>query len=245
MLVFIDDILIFSKTAEEHKKHIDTVLELLRHQKLLIKSSKCVWGQTELPYLGHLVGQEGIKRDPKKVQSIVEWPTLTIVKEVQQFLGLTNFFKKFVQGYSQLTAPLIDLTRKNVPFIWDHHCADAFNDLKPALTTAHVLALPDPKLPYKLVTDSCGFGIGAVLMQESKPIAFYSRKMSKAERNYVNHEQELLAVIAALKVFRCYLLGDHFTLVTDNMPNTYLDTQPTLSRRQARWSGYLQRFNFK
>jgi len=244
VLVFINDILIFSKTAEEHKKHIDIVLQLLREHKILIKPSKCVWGQTELPYLGHIVGQDGIKPDPKKIQAVVDWPRLTTVREVQQFLGLTNFFKRYVQGYSQLTAPLTDLTRKNVPFIWEDRCAEAFAGLKQALTTAPVLVLPDPKLPYELITDSCGFGIGAVLMQEGRPVAFYSRKMTKAEMNYVNHEQELLAVIASLKVFRCYLLGDHLTLVTDNMPNTYLDTQPTLSRRQARWSEYLQRYNF-
>jgi len=101
--------------------------------------------------------------------------------------------------------------------------------------------LPDPKLPSELITDSCGFGIGAVLMQEGRPVA---RKMTKAEMIYVNHEQELLAVIASLKVFRCYLLGDHLTLFTDNIPNTYLDTQPTLSIRQARWSDHLQRHNF-
>ena len=244
VLVFIDDILIFSKTSEEHKKHIDIVLQLLREQSIQIKPSKCVWGQTELPYQGHIVGQDGIKPDPKKVQVVVDWPRLTTVKEVQQFLGLTNFFKRYVQGYSQLTAPLTDLTRKNVPFVWDESCMGAFNGLKQALTSAPVLTPPDPKLPFELVTDSCGFGLGAVLMQEGRPVAFYSRKMTKAERNHVNHEQELLAVIASLKVFRCYLMGEHFTLVTDNMPNTYLDTQPTLSRRQARWSEYLQRYNY-
>jgi hypothetical protein len=242
VLVFIDDILIFSKTAEEHCKHIEIVLQLLRQHKVLIKPSKCVWGQTELPYLGHIVGQDGIKPDPQKVQDVVDWPRLTSVKEVQQFRGLTNFFRRYVQGYSQLTAPLTDLTRKHVPFVWDRLCAGAFDGLKTALSTAPVLALPDPKLPYELVTDSCGYGVGAVLMQEEKPVAYYSQKMNQAERNYVNHEQELLAVIAALKVFRCYLQSAHFTLVTDNMPNTHLATQPTLFRRQARWSEYLQRY---
>ncbi len=104
--------------------------------------------------------------------------------------------------------------------------------------------LPNPALPFELITDSCGFGLGAVLMQEGRPVAFYSRKMTAPERNYVNHEQELLACIVALKQFRCYLQGNHFVLVTDNKRNTYLETQVTLSRRQARWSEYLQRFHF-
>ena len=104
--------------------------------------------------------------------------------------------------------------------------------------------MPDPAAPFELATDSCGYGLGAVLLQHNKPVAFYSREMTDPEKNYVNHEQELLAAIPALKVFRCYLLGNHFNLITDNKPNTFLDTQPTLSRRQARWSEYLQRFHF-
>ncbi len=163
--MFIDDILVCSKTAEEHKRHIDMVLQRLREHAILIKPSKCVWGQTELPYLGHMVGQDGIKPDPKKIQAVDNQPRLTTVREVQEFLGLTNFFKRYVQGCSQLTAPLTDLTRNNLPFIWEDCCAEAFAGLKQALTTAPVLVLPDPKLPYELITDCCGFRIGAVLMQ--------------------------------------------------------------------------------
>ena len=244
VLVFIDDILIFSKTAEDHQRHLRIVFELLRKEQLQIKPSKCVWGQTELPYLGFIVGRDGVKPDPKKIEAVTAWPTPTTVKEVQQFLGLTNFFRKFILGYSNLTAPMTELTKKNVNWFWSTACDKAFQELKSKLSTAPVLAIPDPAAPFELITDSCGFGIGAVLMQNNKPVAFYSRKMTDPERNYVNHEQELLAAIVALKVFRCYLLGNHFTLITDNKPNTYLDSQPTLSRRQARWSEYLQRFHF-
>ena len=243
--VFIDDILVFSKTAAEHKEHLETVLSELRDHKLLIKPSKCVWGQTELPYLGHIIGQDGVKPDPKKVQSVFDWPRPTCVREVQQFLGLTNFFTKYIQGYANLTKPLTDLSKKNVVFAWTDGCNLAFNALKQALTSAPVLALPDPAMPFELVCDASGFGIGAVLMQQQRPVAYYSRKMVPAERNYVVTEQELLATVEALRVFRCYLLlGQQFSLVTDNKPNTFLETQPTLSRRQARWSEYLQRFHF-
>ena len=244
VLVFVDDILIFSKSAEDHQRHLRTVFELLRKEKLQIKPSKCVWGQTELPYLGFIVGREGIKPDPKKVEAVTTWPTPTSVKDIQQFLGLTNFFRKFILGYANLAAPLTELTKKKVTWKWSSECEESFQDLKAKLTAAPVLAIPDPAAPFELITDSCGYGIGAVLMQNHRPVAFYSRKMTDPEKNYVNHEQELLAAIVALKVFRCYLLGNHFTLVTDNKPNTYLDSQPTLSRRQARWSEYLQRFHF-
>ena len=244
-IVFIDDILVFSKTADEHKKHIETVLLELRKHKLLLKPSKCVWAQTELPYLGHVIGRDGIKPDPKKVQSVVDWPTPTCLREVLQFLGLTNFFHKFVQGYANLTKPLTDLSKKDVLFDWTPSRQAAFDALKQALISAPVLAFPDPDKLFELVCDASGFGLGAVLLQEGRPLGYYSRKMTAAERNYVVTEQELLATVEALRVFRCYLLsGKQFNLVTDNRPNTFLQTQPILSRRQARWSEYLQRFHF-
>ena len=238
-------ILIFSKTAEEHKRHIEIVLSELRKHNLLLKPSKCVWAQTELPYLGHIIGRDGVKPDPKKVQSVVDWPTPTCLREVLQFLGLTNFFIKFVQGYANLTRPLTDLSKKDAAFDWTPDRITAFNALKHALTTAPVLAFPDPDKPFELVCDASGFGLGAVLLQEGRPLGYYSRKMTAAERNYVVTEQELLATVEALRVFRCYLLsGKQFNLVTDNKPNTFLQTQPILSWRQARWSEYLQRFHF-
>ena len=157
---------------------------------------------------------------------------------------MTNFFGKFILGYAKLAAPLIELTKKTAVWQRTDECRQAFNRLKQALVEAPALAIPDPAAPFELVTDSCGHGIEAVLLQHDKPVAFYSRNMTDAERCYVHHEQELLAAITALKVFRCYLLGNKFNLVTDDKPNTYLDTQPTLSRRRARWSEYLQRFHF-
>ena len=169
--VFIDDILVFSKTAAEHKKHLEAVLAELRDHKLLIKASKCVWGQTELPYLGHIIGKDGVKPDPKKVQSVVDWPRPTCLREVQQFLGLTNFYFKYIMGYANLTQPLTDLGKKNAAFIWAEECKLAFKSLKHALNSAPVLALPDPSIPFELVCDASGFGIGAVLMQNQRPVA--------------------------------------------------------------------------
>ena len=129
-VVFIDDILIFSKSADEHKRHIEIVLPELRKHKILLKPSKCVWAQTKLPYLGHIIGRNGIKPDPKKVQSVVDWPTPTCLREVLQFLGLTNFFIKFIQGYANLTKPMTDLSKKNVPFDWTPSRDSTFKALK-------------------------------------------------------------------------------------------------------------------
>ena len=134
VLLFIDDILVFSKTAAEHKEHLRIVFDLLRKEKLQIKPSKCVWGQTELPYLGFIVGRDGVKPDPKKVEAVKSWPTPTTVKEIQQFLGLTNFFRKFILGYAELTSPLTELTKKTVTssWAWSADCDHAFKEMKAA-----------------------------------------------------------------------------------------------------------------
>ena len=135
--MFIDDILVFSKSAAEHKQHLDAVVAVLRENKTLIKASKCVWGQFELACLGHVICREGIKPDPKKVQSVVDWPRPTCLREVLQFLGLTDFCIKYMQGYANLTRPRTDLSQKNVPFVWTNACS-AFRNLKHALTTVPV-----------------------------------------------------------------------------------------------------------
>lgn len=219
VLVFMDDILIFSKTQEEHILHLKRVFEILRNEKLKIKKSKCRFGKTELPYLGHIVGQCGVKPDPEKIRSVTEWPMPTELRHIQQFLGLTNYFRKFIKGYATTAAPLNKLTRKNVEWNWTDECDKAFNNLKIALTTTPVLTIPDPKELFELVCDASGVGIGAALLQHGRPVAFHSRKLTPAEMNYAVGEQELLAVIDALKVFRCYLEGIPFNVIIDHRPN--------------------------
>ena len=186
--------------------------------------------------------------DPKKIAVIRDWPPLTDVHAVQQFLGLGNYFKHYIQGYTKLVSPLRRLTEKSVPFVFDGAAKQAFEDLKHALTHAPVLALPNPDLPFEVVVDASGFGCGAVLLQNQRPVAFHSVKFSSAERNYPAGEQELLAVISALRQWRCHLEGAREVLVvTDHKPNTFLDGKPSVqfSRRQARWQEFLSRFDFK
>ena len=141
--------------------------------------------------MGHIIGRDGVKPDPKKVQSVVDWPRATCLRKVLQCLGLTNFFIKYIQDYVNLTKPLTDLSKKNVSFVWSHDCQDAFNTLKYAVSSAPVLALPDLAMPFELVCDASGFGLGVVLMQQQRPVAYYCRKMTSAERNCAVTEQEI------------------------------------------------------
>ena len=243
--VYLDDILIFSKTPQEHLQHIETVLQVLKEQSLFCKLKKCEFNKPELRFVGHIVGAKGIRPDPEKISAVTDWPSPHNLHELRKFLGFTNYFRKFLQGYSQRTAPMTNLLRKNVPYEWTQACEESFKQLKADLTSAPVLASPDTTQPYELIADACGTGIGAVLMQNEKPIAYESRKFNSAEKNYTVTEQELLAIIHALLTWRYLLEGlpkEQLTLVTDHNPLTFMPTVQNMSRRQVRWSELLQRY---
>lgn len=250
VLVYMDDILVYAKTPAEHVCLLEKVLQILHENEFYAKLSKCEFELKELKYLGHIVGSEGIKVNPSKVSAVQDWPIPTSAKDVRSFLGLSNYFRKFIQGYATLVAPLTHLTRKNVlwtPHTWNDACQTAFDGIKQALVQAPVLALPDFGQPFtmEVICDASTAGIGAVLTQDGKALAYESKKLTDAEKKWTTTEQELWAVVHALHVWRCYLEGLPFTVVTDHNPNIYFQTQPNLSRRQARWSEYLQRFDFK
>ena len=246
-LVYLDDILVFSKTEAEHLEHLRHVLGLIRENQLYCKLSKCSFFQRELEYLGHLVGAQGVRVNPAKVTAVEQFPRPKNVSELRSFLGLANYFRKFIRDYAKIAAPLTGQTGKNHILQWDGASDQAFKLVKKRLTEAPVLALPNPDKTYVVETDASVVGLGAVLLQDGMPIAYESRKLTSAERNYTTTEQELLAVVHALQTWRCYLEGARFPFVvrTDHNPLTYLPTQPNLSRRQARWSEYLQRFHFQ
>ncbi|KAJ9515263.1 hypothetical protein QJQ45_002393 [Haematococcus lacustris] len=253
VIVYLDDILIFSRTHEEHARHLDRVLSLLRQHKLYAKLSKCEFGRSQTQFLGHIITSTGIACDPNKVVAINSWPVPTTVHEVRSFLGLANYYRRFVNNFSTIAEPLTALTQadghdKQGKVTWTSAQQSAFDALKHALTSAPILIAPDPTQPYTLRCDASGIGIGAVLSQGTGPaervVAYHSRKLLPAERNYPTHEQELLSLVEALKVWRHYLLGAHFTLLTDNWANKHLQTQPRLdSKRQARWMEVLQEYN--
>jgi len=247
--VYIDDILVFSKTMKEHLTHLRKVLEQLRKNKLYGKLSKCSFFQKEMEFLGHVISAQGIQVDPKKTQAIDEWVQPKTVTELRSFLGLANYYRKFVKDYAKITGPLTTLLRKDSKMDWQEAQEIAFQTLKKALVTAPVLRSPDFSLPFVVTTDASDFAIGQVLTQDdgtgAKPVAYESRKLTPAELNYPIHEKEMLAIIHALKIWRIYLEGQHFTVITDHKSLCYFKTQPTLSRRQARWNELLAEYDFE
>lgn len=248
VLVFLDDILIFSKTLEEHREHVRRVLETLRREKLFAKDSKCEFFKSEVEFLGHIVGRDGVRMMEDKVKAVADWPTPTKVGDVRAFLGTAGYYRKFIKDFSRIAAPLSELTKESVKFAWGPMQQRAFVALKKALLTGPVLILPNPDLPYTVQTDASGFATGAVLMQDHgrglQPIAFMSKKMLDAETRYPVHEQELLAIINSLSNWRHYLSGRKFTLLTDHKSLQHFKTQPMLSARQSRWKDVIANFDF-
>jgi predicted aspartyl protease len=255
-LVYLDDILIFSNNAADHEIHLRAVLDILRTHKFYVKESKCDFNKPEVKYLGHIVGRHGVKVDPAKVEAVANWPQPTTVTEVQAFLGVANYFHRFIPNHSTITSPLTDLTKgpqagkkRNrsspaISVLWNDAAQQAFDKIKAALCSEPVLQLPDFSKPFEVMCDASILGTGAVLIQDGHPIAYESHKLSPAEQNYTTGEQEMLAVIRALTVWRVYLEGPQFTVLTDHNPNTFFSTMKDLSRRQVRWSEFLSRFHF-
>lgn len=244
VVVYLDDVLVFSRNAADHEEHLRLVLELLRKEQLFARLEKCVFNKPEALYLGHIVSRAGVRVDPRKSAVVRDWATPLTVPALRSFLGLSNYFRRFIQGYSSMVSPLINLTRDSTVWLWSDECQRAFQAVKHSLEQSTVLRPPDFSKPFEVIADASLNGIGAVLLQEGYPLAFYSRKFIPAEKNYTTGDQELLAAVEAMKEWRCYLEGSEVTLVTDHQPLTYLASQPTLSRRQARCSEYLSRFDF-
>ena len=248
VLVYLDDIMVYSKTPEDHVRHLRLVLEALRKHKLYAKMSKCDFNKLEVKFLGHIVSREGLRVDPKKVKTVQEWPVPPDLPRLRSFLGLANYFRRFILGYSTMVSPLTSLTGSKVKWEWTPECQKAFEAVKHALTHAPVLALPDLNKPFTVISDASIYGTGAVLMQDDRVVAYTSQKLSAAEHNYSTTDQECLGVITALEEWRCYLEGTTVTLITDHQPLTYLQQQRgsgVLSRRQARWMELLSKYHFQ
>jgi hypothetical protein len=222
VVVYIDDILIFSKSEAEHQAHVRLVLEVLKRERFFVCKAKSSFTQSEIKYLGHIVDKQGIRPDPKKVEAVQTWPVPKNVHDVRSFLGLVNYFRKFIEHYSEIAVPLTNLTKKSHPWVWSGRCQDEFELLKQKLIEAPLLRTPDERLPYEVATDASDLGLGGVLLQEGHPVAFESRKLNSAELNYQTTEKEMSAVFHALRVWRCYLEGAEFTVYTDHVSNTYL-----------------------
>ena len=205
--VYMDDILIYSKTPQEHLMHLSAVLQTLRACQFYCKLSKCKFAAREVLFLGHVISNEGVRPNPIKVQILQDWPSPGSVRDLRAFLGLAQYFAKFMPGYASMTACLQALLRKNAPWVWSDACDKAFQHVKAAMVSAPVLAMPDPDQPFEVVVDACQTGIGAVLLQSGRPVAFAGRQLNPAETRYHTTDQELLAVVFALQQWRCHLQG--------------------------------------
>ncbi|XP_074351383.1 uncharacterized protein LOC141690484 [Apium graveolens] len=235
VIVFIDDILIYSKTEEDHAEHLRTTLEILKKKKLYAKLSKCEFWLQEVQFLGHIVSNEGIKVDPAKIEAITNWERPRTPTEVRSFLGLAGYYRRFVQNFSRIATPLTKLTRKNEKFIWNDKCEKSFQELKRRLITAPVLSLPDDQGNFVIYSDASYKGLGCVLMQHDKVIAYASRQLKPHEQKYPTHDLELAAIVFALKIWRHYLYGEKCEIFTDHKSLKYIFTQKELNMRQRRW----------
>ena len=213
VLVFFDDILVYSPTMEAHVDHLTTVFEVLHQHQLYVKLSKCSFGQSSLEYLGHIVSKQGVAVDSSKVVAMVEWPQPKTIKSLRGFLGLIGYYRKFVKNYGMISKPLTQLLKKN-QFQWSEEATLAFQQLKVAMTTTPVLALPDFSQPFVVETDASQTGIGAVLMQNHRPIAYISKALPLRKRGLSVYERELWALIHAVNKWRTYLFGNHFIIKT-------------------------------
>ena len=235
VVVFIDDILVYSKNEEEHEQHLQLVLETLREHQLYAKFSKCDFWLKEVKFLGHTLSAGGVAVDPKKIASILEWKTPANVRNIREFLGLAGYYRKFVKDFSKIAKPMTELLKKEKQFEWSPECEASFQELKLRLTTAPILIMPDINKNFEVYCDASRLGLGCVLMQEGKVVSYLSRQLRPHEENYPTHDLELAAVVFALKVWRHYLMGKRTEIYTDHKSLKYIFTQRELNMRQRRW----------
>lgn len=272
VLVFLDDLIVFSETLEQHETRLLNVLNRLKEYGLKLSIEKCKFFQTSVRYLGHIVSQNGVETDPQKIEALKTWPSPSNLKELRSFLGFAGYYRRFIHNYSKIVKPLNDLTAGYPPLRksekskentgqyfkvkepfgkrWTNSCQHAFESIIDKLTTAPVLGFANPKLPYVLHTDASTTGLGAALYQEQegamRVIAYASRGLSKSESRYPAHKLEFLALKwAVIEKFADYLYGVPFTVVTDSNPLTYLLTTAKLDATSYRWLSALSTFQFQ
>ncbi|GKB38265.1 putative reverse transcriptase domain-containing protein [Tanacetum coccineum] len=235
VIVFIDDILIYSKNKEEHKEHLRIILELLQNEKLYAKFLKCEFWLDSEKFLGHVINSQGVHVDPAKVEAIKSWSAPKSPTEVRQFLGLAGYYRRFIEGFSLIVKPLTKLTQKNKTYEWGKEEEEAFHLLKDKLCSAPILALPKGSKDFVVYCDASLKGYGAVLMQREKVIAYASRQLRTHKENYMTHDLELGVVVFALRLWRHYLYDVKCIVFTDHKSLQYILDQKELNLRQRRW----------
>jgi hypothetical protein len=244
VVVYIDDILICSSSLEEHAEHLRKVFQRLRKNKLYAKLEKCKFGVTEVDFLRHRITQEGLMMDDHKDKAILYWKPPKLVPALRSFLGLASYYRKFIKNFAKIAAPLINLLKKSaVTYDWDEACDEAFGTLKGILVKAPVLKLPDFDKDFEIHSDASDFAIGGVIVQDGRPVAFESKKLSETERRWPTHEKVMWAVIHCLKTWGHYIGSKDVVVWIDNVTLKYFSIQPKLSSKQVRWQDTLALFN--
>ena len=244
VVVYFDDILIYSKSLNDHIEHLTCVLSVLRKEKLYANLKKCTFCTDHVVFLGYVVSSQGVAVDEEKIKAIQDWPTPKTISEVRSFHGLASFYRRFVKNFSTLASPLTEIIKKNVGFKWGKEQENAFKLLKFQLTHAPLLSLPNFDKMFEIECDASGLGIGAVLMQEGKPLAYFSEKLSGATLNYPTYDKELYALVRALKTWQHYLWAKEFVIHSDHESLKFLKGQHKLNKRHARWMEFIETFPY-
>jgi hypothetical protein len=244
VVVYFDDILIYSKTLDDHVLHLREVFIVLKREQLFAKLDKCTFCTDHVVFLGFVVSSKGMQVDEEKVKAIQEWPTPTNAAQVRIFHGLESFYRRFVRDFSTIAAPLTEVMKKNVAFAWGQAQEEAFTEIKGKVVNPPCLALPNFDKPFEVECDASGVGLGAVLMQDRRPIAYFSEKLSGATLNYPTYDKEMYALIPALETWQHYLLPREFVVHTDHESLKYLKGQQKLNKRHAQWMEFIEPFPY-
>ncbi|PKU81321.1 RNA-directed DNA polymerase [Dendrobium catenatum] len=242
-VAYFDDILVFSSSLADHLVHLIEIFMVLRQNQLFLNPSKCEFATSSVYFLGFFISAAGVHVDKRKVEAIVNWPTPKSFTEIRSFHGLANFYRRFIYNFSSVMAPITDCLKMK-QFQWGEDQANSFDQIKVALSSAPVLALPNFDKPFHVDTDASGIGIGAVLSQENWPVEFFSEKLCPSRQKWSVYEQELYAVVRALKQWEPYLLHQEFVLCSDHRTLQFINKQKHINRMHARWILFLQRFLF-
>jgi hypothetical protein len=235
MVVLIDDILIFSKNAEEQDEHLYMVLQNLRENQLYVKLNKCDFWLKEVSFLGHIIYEGGIYVDPSMVKDVWSWNTPQNVLDIRIFLGLVGYYRRFIEGFSKIFKPMIELLKKGKTFEWTSRRDASFQELNKRLTTTPVFIMPNMEKSFSIYCDASGQGLGCVLMQDGHVVAYTSRQLRKHEEKYPAHDLELVAVVHALKIWRHYIISKRCEVYLDHKSLKYIFTQPNLNLKPRRW----------